>query len=71
MKEYLNSDIVIKWQPKLCQYSGICIKILPEVYSLKSKPWIDIQKAKTIELIYQIKKCPSGALSFRTINNQE
>ena len=35
MKKYKNSDIIIEWQPERCQHSGICIRILPEVYNLK------------------------------------
>jgi uncharacterized Fe-S cluster protein YjdI len=29
-KEYSNGEITIKWQPKLCQHSGICVKALPQ-----------------------------------------
>lgn len=35
MKEYSNSEIKVRWEPKLCQHSGVCIKTLPKVYDLK------------------------------------
>lgn len=63
-KEYSNGEITIKWQPKLCQHAGICVKTLPKVYNPKASPWIAIENASTDELKNQISICPSGALSF-------
>lgn len=45
--------------------SGICVKMLPNVYHPKERPWVQIENATTEELIAQISKCPSGALSYR------
>lgn len=67
-KEYSNGEITIKWQPKLCQHAGICVKLLPDVYKPKESPWINIGNASTEDLKNQVNKCPSGALSF-TVNN--
>lgn len=63
-KEYSNGEITIKWQPKICQHVGVCVKTLPKVYNPKAKPWITIKNATTEELKNQINKCPSGALSY-------
>ncbi len=63
-KEYSNGEITIKWQPKICQHAGICVKTLPKVYNPKASPWIAIENASTEELKNQISMCPSGALSF-------
>ena len=41
------------------------------VYHPKEKPWITAENATTEELIAQIKKCPSGALSYRMNNEKE
>ena len=65
-KEYTNGEVTIIWQPGLCQHAGICTKTLPNVYHPKEKPWITAENATTEELIAQIKKCPSGALSRPT-----
>ncbi|WP_194976356.1 (4Fe-4S)-binding protein [Aquiflexum lacus] len=67
-KEYSNGEITIKWQPKLCQHAGICVKLLPDVYKPKESPWISIGNASTEDLKNQVNQCPSGALSF-TVNN--
>ncbi len=63
-KEYSNGDITIKWEPKICEHAGVCVKMLPKVYVPKNKPWIQIENATTEELKAQIIKCPSGALSY-------
>ena len=63
--EYSNGELTIIWQPDLCQHSGICVNTLPQVYNPKERPWVKIENATTDELIAQINKCPSGALSYR------
>lgn len=64
-KEYTNGELTIVWQPELCIHSGVCSKMLPEVYHPKDRPWILIENATTEKLIDQINHCPSGALSYR------
>ena len=63
--EYSNGELTIVWQPELCRHAGICVKTLPNVYHPKERPWIKMENATTEELIAQIKKCPSGALSYK------
>ena len=64
-KEYSNGEITIVWQPKLCIHSGVCVKTLPKVYNTKERPQIKPENATTEELISQVAKCPSGALSIK------
>lgn len=64
-KEYSNGEITIIWQPKICQHSGVCVRTLPNVYDPEQKPWIKPENATTEELINQVSKCPSGALSIK------
>jgi uncharacterized Fe-S cluster protein YjdI len=61
---YKNSDITVVWQPSLCIHSRICFKGLPNVFDPRRRPWIEMDKATTGMIIEQVKKCPSGALSF-------
>ncbi|HEY5371170.1 MAG TPA: (4Fe-4S)-binding protein [Hanamia sp.] len=62
--EYSNGEMTIVWQPNLCLHSGICVRTLPNVYHPKERPWIKIENATTEELINQVNRCPSGALSY-------
>ena len=68
--EYSNGVLSITWQPDLCKHAGICVKTLPAVYHPKERPWIRIENATTEELVAQIEKCPSGALSCRMIKKE-
>jgi uncharacterized Fe-S cluster protein YjdI len=61
---YTNGEVTIVWQPKLCQHSANCVRGLPSVFNSREKPWIKPDGATTEQIIEQVKKCPSGALSF-------
>lgn len=64
LKKYSNEELTVVWKPKICIHAGECVKALPQVYNPKVKPWLKIENATTEELKEQIKKCPSGALSY-------
>ncbi len=71
-KKYSNGEVTIVWQPSVCIHSTICWKgadALSKVFNPMEKPWIKPEAATTEQIIEQVKKCPSGALSFY-INNE-
>lgn len=71
-KKYTNGEVTINWQPKLCIHSKHCWSgknSLPEVFNPAVKPWIKPENATTKRIIEQIKRCPSGALSYE-MNNE-
>ena len=61
---YSNGEVTIVWQPDLCIHSGNCARGLPEAFKLREKPWITPEDSTTEKMITQVKKCPSGALSY-------
>ena len=63
-REYTNGEVTIVWKPESCIHSGICVKGLPNVFKPNVNPWIRIEKGSTEDLINQVKRCPSGALSY-------
>jgi uncharacterized Fe-S cluster protein YjdI len=62
-REYTNGEVTIVWKAELCIHSGICARGLPGVFKPREKPWIHTHAATTDEIIAQVKRCPSGALS--------
>ena len=62
--KYKNKDLTIVWKPEVCSHSTICWKGLHEVFDPKRRPWIIADAAPSETIIEQIKKCPSGALSY-------
>lgn len=64
IKKYKNKDLTVIWKPKTCIHAAVCVEMLPNVYDPNAKPWINAENASAEELIAQIDKCPSGALSY-------
>lgn len=63
-KKYSNGEVTVVWKPSLCIHSTLCFTGLADVFHPKELPWITPEKSSTESIINQIKKCPSGALSF-------
>lgn len=62
--QYTNGEVTIVWQPELCKHSGRCVRGLPAVFKPKEKPWITPEGSTTEKIVEQVKRCPSGALSY-------
>ncbi|MBN8856086.1 MAG: (4Fe-4S)-binding protein [Sphingobacteriales bacterium] len=69
--KYTNGEITVHWKPDFCKHSGRCVTQLPQVFDLKSHPWINMQGADTNTIIDQVNKCPTGALSYTRNSGQE
>ncbi len=63
IKEYSNGEVTVVWKPGLCIHSANCAKGLPGVFQPREKPWVKPHQASTQEIVEQVKKCPSGALT--------
>ena len=64
IRHYTNNEITVVWKPTVCKHSTICWKGLIGVFNPRARPWINMDGATTERIIEQVKKCPSGALSF-------
>ena len=64
-KTYLIDDLIVTWEPHKCIHSAICFQGLPMVFDPRKRPWVNIDGAPKNDIINQVKKCPSGALSFQ------
>ena len=63
-KTYSNGEITVVWKPDICVHSAICFHGLPEVFDPRRRPWVDVQAASTTQVVEQVHRCPSGALSL-------
>jgi uncharacterized Fe-S cluster protein YjdI len=61
---YSNDDVTVVWKPETCIHSRICWTGLLEVFNPSKRPWVNIGGADTERIIEQVRKCPSGALSY-------
>jgi putative redox protein len=67
---YNNDDITVVWKPDVCKHAGRCVTGLPGVFDIHKRPWITIDGATTEQVVAQVNKCPTGALSIEK-NNQD
>ncbi|MEQ9266861.1 MAG: (4Fe-4S)-binding protein [Balneolaceae bacterium] len=64
MKKYPKEDINIVFDLSKCTHSGFCARGLSEVFKPKERPWVQVENATKEEIINQVSKCPSGALTI-------
>jgi len=64
MQEYTKPDITVRFDPKVCIHSGVCVRGLRAVFDVKKRPWVNVDGAPAEAIAEQIKRCPSGALSY-------
>lgn len=63
VRDYPGRRIIIHDNRRLCSHDGSCLRLLPAVFNLERKPWIDADAAPAAEIIAAIAQCPSGALA--------
>ena len=70
-KKYTNGEVTIVWKSELCIHSGNCFRGLNEVFNPQRRPWVSPDGTTSSKIIEQIKRCPSGALSYYMNNEPE
>lgn len=71
IKEYSNGQVTIVWKPDVCAHSKKCWTGLIEVFDPRKRPWINADGADTEQIIEQVNKCPSGALTYYINKDKE
>jgi uncharacterized Fe-S cluster protein YjdI len=64
IQEYENDAIIVRFDPRVCIHSTLCVGGLPGVFDVGKRPWVNVQGASAEAIAEQIQKCPSGALTF-------
>lgn len=62
--KYSNGEVTVVWKPDTCIHSRICWTELRNVFDPVKRPWVNITGDSTEKIIEQVRKCPSGALSY-------
>lgn len=66
--QFTNGEITVTYEPKKCIHAGKCCHELASVFRSSVIPWIDLEGASSEQIVSQIGKCPSGALTFQRKN---
>jgi len=64
LKIYKGKYLNVSFDANRCSHGGNCIKSLPSVFNLKTRPWIKLEDCAIDKLISTINNCPSGALNY-------
>ena len=62
--KYTNGEVTVVWKPDTCIHSRICWTELKDVFDPSKRPWVNMVGGSTERIIEQVRKCPSGALSY-------
>lgn len=65
-REYPGEGVVVGWEPERCIHARECVRGLPGVFDPQRRPWIQPAGVTGAELAEVIRRCPSGALTYRS-----
>ncbi len=65
-REYRSrkGEIVVYWEPRICNHTGNCFRGLPEVFQPQNRPWVLADAASADQIAEVVMTCPTGALHF-------
>jgi uncharacterized Fe-S cluster protein YjdI len=69
--EYSNDEIIVTWEPALCEHAAECIRNLPEVFNSRARPWIKLSKGTPEEIARVVSLCPTTAIKYQWVNKPE
>ncbi len=69
-RTYQTDTIAVHWDSSRCIHTGICLKTLPAVFDLKTRPWVTVDGADADTIAAAIDRCPSGALRYERLDGQ-
>ncbi|MDB4917945.1 MAG: hypothetical protein JWM95_5589 [Gemmatimonadetes bacterium] len=64
VRYYSTPEMTVEWRAARCQHSGRCVRSLPDVFSPKRRPWIELGETAAKDVEAAVLRCPSGALQF-------
>ncbi|MEB2301745.1 (4Fe-4S)-binding protein [Lysinibacillus xylanilyticus] len=65
LKEYKGEKITVYFDGEICEHAAECVKGLPEVFNVKARPWVSLDKVDTKKVVEVIDRCPSRALKYK------
>jgi len=63
-RTYEKDDLTVFWDSSRCIHTGICLRALPAVFDVTSRPWVQVDNSSADEIAAAVRKCPTGALRY-------
>ncbi len=70
-RTYETDAIRVHWDSSRCIHTGICLRTLPSVFSLRRRPWVDLRGADANAVADAIVRCPTGALRYERLDGAD
>ncbi len=67
-RTYQADAIAVHWNSARCIHTAICLRTLPQVFDLETRPWVTVDGADADTIAAAIEKCPSGALRYERLD---
>ena len=70
-RSYESDEIVVDYDIARCIHVAECVRGLPQVFDPARRPWIDATLAPAEAIAEVVRRCPTGALHYRRIDEEE
>ncbi len=67
-RTYRTARIEVTWAPRRCIHAGECFGNAPNVFDPRARPWVRPEAADPDLIEETVRRCPSGALGFRRLD---
>jgi uncharacterized Fe-S cluster protein YjdI len=68
-RTYEGAGIRVLWDASRCIHVGSCLRVLPAVFDVRSRPWVDLEGAAAEEVAAAVRTCPTGALRYQGLGD--
>ncbi|MFJ9520117.1 (4Fe-4S)-binding protein [Kitasatospora sp. NPDC101801] len=65
VREYPADGVTVGFDATVCRHAAECVRGLPEVFDTGRRPWVHPGAAAPELVAEVIRRCPTGALSYR------
>lgn len=69
LQVYETDQVRVTFDPNICRHSGVCLSVLPAVFDVQRKRWIQPDQAPTDAVMAAVARCPSGALKSHLVTS--
>lgn len=63
-RDYQGKGITVRFDRKRCIHASACLRMLPAVFNVRRRPWVDPDAAPADQVAEAVLHCPTGALHF-------
>jgi CDGSH-type Zn-finger protein/uncharacterized Fe-S cluster protein YjdI len=67
-RTYETDAIRVHWDSSRCIHTAVCLQVLPSVFDVRARPWVDLDGAGADAVAEAVEGCPTGALRYERLD---